>query len=418
VSLLQKIGSIKNNNKKVIENFSYLSLIQVFNLVLPLVIYPYLIRVLGKDLYGTVIFAQTIATYFSIFINFGFNISGAKEIAINREDLEKTSEIFSSILTIKSIFWIISILVLIFSLLLLQVGSEDIILYIFSFLICINDVLFPQWFFQGIEKMKYNTIINLVIKVLFIILILFFVQTKEQYLLVPLLNGIGGIVGGGISLYIVLKKEQVSFYIPKLSILKKYLKDSFPLFASDAIISVKDRFNYIFLGAFLGMDKVAIYDIGIKILALVMIPISIINNALYPKMSIEKNKTLLKKLMTYSFIFYLIICILIQPLVPFIIKIFAGGMESAILPTRILLIAPIIFCLGCPLAQNGLIVFDKYKSLLIGMFLTTLFYLLSVFLGYYFDLLLNVFSFAIITVLVYLFECIYRYMACRKHSII
>lgn len=418
MSLLQKIGSIKNNNKKVIENFSYLSLIQVFNLVLPLVIYPYLIRVLGKDLYGTIVFAQTIATYFSIFINFGFNISGAKEIAVNRENLEKTSEIFSSILTIKSIFWILSILVLIFSLFLLQVGKEEIILYIFSFLICINDVLFPQWFFQGIEKMKYNTIINLVIKVLFIILILFFVQTKEQYLLVPLLNGIGGIVGGVISLYIVLKKEQVSFYIPKLSILKKYLKDSFPLFASDAIISVKDRFNYIFLGTFLGMDKVAIYDIGIKILTLVMIPISIINNALYPKMSIEKNKTLLKNLMKYSLIFYFIVCILIQPFIPFIIKFFAGGMESAILPTRILLIAPIIFCLGLPLAHNGLVVFSKYKSLFIGMLLTTIFYLICILLGSYFDLLYNVSNFAIITVLVYLFEYFYRYIACKKYNII
>lgn len=418
MSLLQKIGSIKNNNKKVIENFSYLSLIQVFNLVLPLVIYPYLIRVLGKDLYGTVIFAQTIATYFSIFINFGFNISGAKEIAVNREDLKKSSEIFSSILTIKSIFWIVSILLLIFSLLLLQVGREDIILYIFSFLICINDVLFPQWFFQGIEKMKYNTIINLVIKVLFIILILFFVQTKEQYLLVPLLNGIGGIVGGYISLYIVLKKEQICFYVPKLSILKKYLKDSFPLFASDAIISVKDRFNYIFLGAFLGMDKVAIYDIGIKILALVMIPISIINNALYPKMSIEKNKKLLKDIMKYSFIFYIMICFLIQPFVPFIIDFLGGGIKEAILPTQILLIAPIIFCLGLPLAHNGLIIFNKYRSLLIGMLFTTIFYLLCIFLGYYFNLLVNVSVFALITVLVYLFECIYRYIVCKKYNII
>ena len=161
MSFLQKIGSIKNNNKKVIENFSYLSLIQVFNLVLPLVIYPYLIGVLGKNLYGTIVFAQTIATYFSIFINFGFNIFAAKEIAINKDNIQKTNEIFSSILTIKSIFWIISILILIISLSLLQVETKEMMLYIFSSLICINEVLFPQWFFQGIEKMKYNTIINL-----------------------------------------------------------------------------------------------------------------------------------------------------------------------------------------------------------------------------------------------------------------
>ena len=191
MSLLQKIRILRHNNKKIIENFSYLTLIQVFNLVLPLIIYPYLIKVLGKEVYGTIIFTQTVATYFTIFINFGFNIFGAKEIAINKENIKKTNEIFSSILTIKSIFWIISILILIISLFLLQIETDEILLYIFSFLICIHEVLFPQWFFQGIEKMKYNTIINLTIKILFIILTLFFVQTKEQYLLVPLLNSIG-----------------------------------------------------------------------------------------------------------------------------------------------------------------------------------------------------------------------------------
>ena len=402
MSLLQKIRILRHNNKKIIENFSYLTLIQVFNLVLPLIIYPYLIRVLGKEVYGTIIFTQTVATYFTIFINFGFNIFGAKEIAI----------------TIKSIFWIISIFILIISLFLLQTEIDEMLLYIFSFLICIHEVLFPQWFFQGIEKMKYNTIINLTIKILFIILTLFFVQTKEQYLLIPLLNSIGGIIGGSISLYIIFKNEKVVFYIPQLSILRKYLKDSFPLFASDAIISIKDRFNYIFLGSFLGMDKVAIYDIGIKILNLVIIPISIINNALYPKMSIEKNKKLLKDIMKYSFIFYIMICFLIQPFVPFIIDFLGGGIKEAILPTQILLIAPIIFCLGLPLAHNGLIIFNKYRSLLIGMLFTTIFYLLCIFLGYYFNLLVNVSVFALITVLVYLFECIYRYIVCKKYNII
>ena len=97
MSLLQKIRILRHNNKKIIENFSYLTLIQVFNLVLPLIIYPYLIRVLGKEVYGTIIFTQTVATYFTIFINFGFNIFGAKEIAINKENIEKTNEILDNL---------------------------------------------------------------------------------------------------------------------------------------------------------------------------------------------------------------------------------------------------------------------------------------------------------------------------------
>ena len=123
-------------------------------------------------------------------------------------------------------------------------------------------------------------------------------------------------------------------------------------------------------------------------------------------------------MMKYSFILYIIICIFIQPFIPLIIDFIGGGIKEAILPTRILLIAPIIFCLGLPLAHNGLIVFNKYRSLLIGMLLTTIFYLLCIFYGYYYSLLINVSAFAVITVLVYAFECIYRYIVCKKYNII
>ena len=72
-------------NKTVLVNFSYLSILQIFTIVFPLLTYPYLLRVVGLELYGVLVFAQTIISYVSLVINFGFNMSGARNVAVYKE---------------------------------------------------------------------------------------------------------------------------------------------------------------------------------------------------------------------------------------------------------------------------------------------------------------------------------------------
>lgn len=76
---------------------SYITVFQVFVVLVPLAIYPYLVRVLGKELYGYVITAQVVASYASVFVNFGFRTVSARFVSIYREDKEKLSEILSSV---------------------------------------------------------------------------------------------------------------------------------------------------------------------------------------------------------------------------------------------------------------------------------------------------------------------------------
>ena len=42
-------------NKTVLANFSYLSILQVFTILFPLLTYPYLLRVIGLELYGVIV---------------------------------------------------------------------------------------------------------------------------------------------------------------------------------------------------------------------------------------------------------------------------------------------------------------------------------------------------------------------------
>ena len=99
--MINKIKPIFLRNKLLIKNFSYLSAFQIFNIFIPLATYPYLIRILGSETYGLIIFALSIVTYFSMIINFGFNISATKDVAENKNNNNKLNEIVSSVFIIK-----------------------------------------------------------------------------------------------------------------------------------------------------------------------------------------------------------------------------------------------------------------------------------------------------------------------------
>ena len=84
--MLQISEKIKNN-KTIFSNFSYLAILEIFVLIAPLITYPYLVRVLGTELYGWVITAQVTASYASIIIDFGFRRVSAKYVASVRDNL-------------------------------------------------------------------------------------------------------------------------------------------------------------------------------------------------------------------------------------------------------------------------------------------------------------------------------------------
>lgn len=409
---------IVSRNRTVVSNFSYLSFLQGFNILLPLVTYPYLIRVLGTELYGHIIYAQAIALYFGILIDYGFRITATKEIAVYRQDKQKLSEIISSVLVIKLILWLLSffsLLALVYS---IPSFRNDKLIYIFSFGLCFNEFLFPQWYFQGIERMKYITVINIIARTAFLILIFILVREKSDYLFVPLLNGIGAFISGCLGLTVIFLQHKIRFKIPKFRSVFSYFKKSTPIFGSNAVISVKDKFNVLFIGSWLGMNEVAIYDLATKIMGLFMQPIDTVNTAIYPKMAKSKDWNYLRKTTMLTFFIILFLVIAFQPFIGMAINFLGEGLTEAITPTRLLLISPLLMVWSLALGRNCLIVHEKYKVFTIGMFLTVLFYALLIGVAYHFNVVSSVTTFVLITVLVYLFELIYRFLAAKHLKLI
>ena len=122
-------------------------------------------------------------------------------------------------------------------------------LFFFSFGITFNELLFPQFYFQGMERMKYITILNIIIRSVFVVLTFFCIRKAEDYILVPLLLAIGYFIGGMIALYIIFFHDRLSYRLPSRSDMLYYFKDAAPIFCTDVICTIKDKTELYFIGS-------------------------------------------------------------------------------------------------------------------------------------------------------------------------
>ena len=375
------LNSVKNN-KRIVQNFSYLSILEIFVLVSPLVTYPYLSRVLGLELYGWVITAQVIAGYCSIIVDFGFKDVSARHISINLGNNKKISEIMSSILISSFLLWILSFILYIIFVLLIPGYKEHFLLFFYSFGLTLNVLLFPQFYFQGTERMKYITIIDISIQTIFIILIFVFVKDKDDYLFVPLFHTTGYVLGGIFSLYIIFVHDKVHFFFPKRNIIFYYVKDATPIFSTNVITTIKDRVNYLLLGYMVGMNQVVIYDVGSKLTMVAVKPIQVIGKVLFPKMSREHNNKTFVRMAQLMFLLSLFMVLILNVFLKYIVDLLIGQ-EVDLLPIRIYLLSPIFLAISMFVASNLFVARGYNKYLLYSISVTTIAYL-SLLIFFYF----------------------------------
>ena len=307
--MIAKGKEVYKKYKILIANLGYLTIIKSFNLILPLVVFPYLLQVLGAKNYGLVVFAESIVVYFVIFIGFGFALSATKEISIHRDDKEKVNEIVSSVYIIKGIIFLLCVLSFFIIASFFPEYKEHQLLFLITMHLALYEFLFPFWVFQGIEKMKYITYIDLINRLTFVVLIFLYIKSPNDYLLVPIFQSIGSIIAIIMGLYILYSREKIRFKIPSYIVIKGYAKESLLYFTSTLSIQVFTNSNRFLIGSFIGMTSLAYYDIVEKIIRILSVPTTVFRTVLIPFVNKTKDKKIVRnvtKLMAVSSIFIIL----------------------------------------------------------------------------------------------------------------
>ncbi len=133
---------------------------------------------MGLEIFGIINFAAAYVVFYEIIIDYGFGLSATQLTAKERHDNKQLSFIFWNVIYTKVFLFINCTLIFVLSVLIFPKFSSNLIIYLFSFLSLIGAVLFPEWFFKGVENMKLIFTITLLVKIVWMIFI--FIEIKTQ----------------------------------------------------------------------------------------------------------------------------------------------------------------------------------------------------------------------------------------------
>ncbi|WP_163070790.1 flippase [Priestia flexa] len=300
--------------------------------ILPLLTVPYLLRVLGSSNYGISVFAIAIIQYFVYITNYGFDFTATRKIAVNKYNKQEISRVFWSVITLKSILMLICFFILIVFLLLFD--SYYLVFFV-AFLNVIGNAIFPIWLFQGLETMKFITISSVTARLILTASVFMFVKESQDYILATLLQSLTYVIAGIISLYIIKKYFDLTFYKPKLTDLKSFIVEGWNIFVSSFLSNVMASSGTVILGIFSTPSIVGIYGAIEKLIKAIIGIFSPFTQALFPYVSQKFNdsynegKSFLFKIGTVLITISVIMCLLLVLLGKFIITTLYG-MEYSI----------------------------------------------------------------------------------------
>ena len=354
---------------KLFQNLLSLSFLQGLNNFLPLITFPYLVRVLGPEKFGLVNFVTAFVAYFSMITDFGFNFSATQQISISRNENERLSSIVSTVYIIKILLLVICFVLFITLVYLVSTFSMEKELYFFSFIIVVGTTFTPVWFFQGLEEMKQLVAISTFSKVLMIIGIFVFIRSEADDSIYLLLIGLSSALNAIILTGLMKKYYKVRFILPDFNEILFQLKESYLLFISNVAISLYTTTNIFLLGLLANPVEVGYFAAADKIRVGIQSFASPISQALYPRMAFlsknEKGKSrqLLLKFTLMGGAILLVVGILIITFANPIVQLLVGKeYPKSISILQIIALLPFIIYLSNMFGVQGLLNLRKKKE--------------------------------------------------------
>lgn len=358
-STLEKLKKSKDG-KTVASNFGYLMLLQISGYVFPLLTIPYLARVIGVDGFGKIAFAAAVITWLRTVCDWGFNYTATRDVARSKDDIQKVSEIFSNILWARFFLGIFCFVILYLGIVFIPYFNANKEILLISFLLVPGNILFPEWFFQAMEKMKFITIFNLISKAVFTLLVFVFIKEKSDYILQPLFTSLGFILSGLCAMYIILVKWKIKLQPPNIHDIKETIKSSSDIFINNLMPNLYNSFSTVLLGFFGGSVANGLLDAGRKFVDISQQLLNVISRVFFPLLSRKINSHNLYARINFSL--SVVSFVLLFTLAPLIIDLFyTSEFSEAILVLQIMA-ASIVFSALIQIYGTNFMIIKGYEK--------------------------------------------------------
>ncbi len=271
---------------RLVENIFSLMTLRAAEYILAFLLVPYLLRVLGPTSYGAVAFMQGVVGYFSLFVNYGFNMTAPRDLAQAEE--KDISKLFSTYFWAK-FFLLLGVTAVFFIGYRVLCGfypvKVDWPLFFAVYTSVLGVVLFPVWYFQGIQQMRYITILNLSGRIFAVVLLFLLVRSPEDYVWAALLQSCTSLVAGVLCWKFIYDIHPGILKRPVWSDLRAAYRKGWQVFLSTVVMNLYTTSDVVILGLLTNDAVVGYYSGADKLISCVKRIISSVNDAVYPYVS-------------------------------------------------------------------------------------------------------------------------------------
>jgi PST family polysaccharide transporter len=270
--------------KIVLQNLISIGLVQGINLIIPLILAPFLINTLGVELYGIISTAQAIALLCTIITEFGFNITAVRGIASARGDYKIIHQTVNNVFFLKIFLLAITSIIFLTVIVVVPKYHAYFFIYTASYLLVIGQAFSPVWFFQGIENIKQTIPATIIFKFIALAFILLLVKGKADAPYVNLILGLANLCSGLLLYWQIYRQYKISLKNITLQSLKKEYRQSLAIFLSNVGVVIYSNSNFLILSFFLSPAALGIYSVIDKIIQVLRTLLIFIHQVTYPRL--------------------------------------------------------------------------------------------------------------------------------------
>ncbi|MBO9573204.1 MAG: oligosaccharide flippase family protein, partial [Chitinophagaceae bacterium] len=247
---------------------------------------PYFVRIAGAQNFGLINIAQSVVQYLFLFVGFNLDITAAAEIAVIKDDIKKSAELFSNVLFSRLLLLVISCVIFLIIIGFYVAAGKDVFLLSVTFIGLIGYTITPLWFYQGVEDFKNLFVFTAIGKIVFAVIVFTAVRSQTDYWYYNLGMSVSYIISGLLLLGFAIRKYKIKITRLSFSESFDYLKKRFSLFTSGTFVSFGMNINITILSIVLSLSDFGLYMAANKLILILFTMVTLtLNQSLFPHLS-------------------------------------------------------------------------------------------------------------------------------------
>lgn len=342
----------------ILSNFFNLGLLKATDALVLILLIPLITARIGIENFGILALVSVFLNAGKTILDYGFHISGVRKIALAREDRAKLSGIFSDIIYTRTLLFLAFTVVLVGAVHLFPALETRERAFYWGLALPLGHIVFVDWFFIGMQEVRLITWANLILKLLYAGLVVALIHNPADYVYIPALQGLAGLLVGAAVIYRAGKQFGVRLQKPAWKSVQNFLRTDFKLCFSNLATEFNTSYSILMLGLLTTDSLTGYFNVMQKLTQPIRFLLVIFSQAIFPVMcrKTQEGYQVVRQFLQTAYLFFfplgLAATLALALAGGLLLNFFAGFSDAYLVYNfRIYLLTPVIILLNIPATQ-------------------------------------------------------------------